>query len=109
MKYIRTKYGKIGTFISEELGYAFHTYNIFYEYWKPNNEAIVKQADTIEELMMIDDLVFKKNGDIFVIVNQAYIDYYIEHKSVSKLFIKDIKGNYIKVAEENDKGELRLV
>ena len=70
---------------------------------------ILKQADTVEELMMIDDLVFKKNGDIFVIANQAYIDYYIKHKSVAKLFIKDSKGNYIRAAEENEKGELELL
>ena len=72
-------------------------------------EDIIKQADTIEELMMVGDLVFKKSGDIFVIANKAYIRHYIEHKSVSKLFIGDSKGNYIKVAEENDKGELELL
>lgn len=66
-------------------------------------------ADTIEELMMVGDLVFKKNGDTFVIPNQAWIDYYIKHKSISKLFIEDSRGNYIKVAEENEQGDLELI
>lgn len=107
MKYIRTKDAIFK--VTSKAGNIYCAENQNNEFVLVNGRVVVKEADTIEELMMIDDLVFKKNKDIFVIKNQAYIDYYIKHKSVAKLFIKDSKGNYIRVAEENDKGELELL
>lgn len=101
MKYIRTEDGIILNLAPFNCGN-----NEFGTYMGED----ARQADTIEELMMIGDLVFKTNGDIFVIPNQAYIDYYIKHKSVSKLFIEDSNGNYIKVAQKETKeGELELL
>lgn len=123
MKYIRLKDGRIfninNIYYKEEFD-AYYDEEHFKAFQQDDinwflishlffTSDILKQVDTIEESMMVGDLVFKKNGDIFVIANQAYIDYYIENKSVSKLFIEDNKGNYIKVAEENDKGELELL
>lgn len=81
-----------------------------YDYEPIEKEEVLKQADNIEELMRVGDLVFKESGDIFVIQNQAQIDFYIKYKIVNKLFIEDSNGNYIKVAQkETLEGELELL
>lgn len=103
MKYVRTKKGYIakGNYeIGEVLLYL------------DGEEKITKEniADTIEELMRVGDLVFKESGDIFVIQNQAQIDFYIKYKIINKLFIEDSNGNYIKVAQkETEEGDLCLL
>ena len=103
MKYVRTKFHGIakGNYeIGEILLYL------------DGEEPITKEniAETVEELMRVGDLVFKENGDIFVIQNQAQIDFYIKYKSVYKLFIEDNNGNYIKVAQkETIEGDLEVV
>lgn len=113
MKYIRTKDGIYeptkwqcdlsGEMILVKADNKFGNDKVF-------TRDIIAQADTIEELMRVGDLVFKESGDIFVIQNQAQIDFYIKYKIVNKLFIEDSNGNYIKVAQkETIEGELELL
>lgn len=82
---------------------------------------IIKQADTIEELicdgdiLYIDDLypdaVLVVEGNIKPFGYQTAIKLkeWLDYKLKFDLFIKDSKGNYIKRAKINEKGNLELL
>ena len=94
------------------------------------NENIIKQADTIEELIQDDDLalwfkikvycddyyyeyltkdVLMSIKDAKTIASMGYSGHF-NLKDIKELYIKDKRGNYIKIAERKDeKGELELL
>lgn len=118
MRYIRTADG---------------VYKVIEECFKPTKNNVVfipqegltrilKQADTIEELICDDDilyiydlypdavLVVEGNIKPFGYQEAIKLKKWLDYKVLQfDLFIKDSKGNYIKRATTNDKGELELL
>lgn len=136
MKYIRTKGGHIvDTSIYKKV--VERTFNgkvvaIDLNHWGQDNDKcptwieakdIVKQSDTIEELICDDDILYiydlypdavlvvegniKPFGYPEAIKLKEWLNHY--YKPKFDLFIKDSQGNYIKRAKMNDKGELELI
>lgn len=115
MKYIRTKDG----IYKVENGFIqLSNQGLFLEHFK---DHIVKQADTIEELICDDDilyiydlysdavLVVEGNVKPFGYQRAIKLKEWLDYKPKFDLFTKDSKGNYIKRAKTNDKGELELL
>lgn len=113
MKYIRTKDKiiKIPFANEEEWKNAKYRFYSSYEEWKRiwfANVKIIKQADTIEEL--IDEFVYK-HFDSYELCSIKTFDI----KATLKYFNAEIFGsiwvddNLIKVAKMNEKGELELL
>lgn len=119
MKYIRTKDGIIDT-------------SYFCSIIEPNDvnvtqangrsvlilgKDVIKGADTIRELIMKGDLIFYKDSYSGLNATEypsiAYNDIdkcnqYFE-KEITKIFIEDTNGNFIKVAELDDRHNLKIV
>lgn len=84
-------------------------------------KQIEKSADTIEELICDDDilyiydlypdavLVVEGNIKPFGYQEAIKLKEWLDYKPKFDLLIKDSKGNYIKRAKMNDKGELELL
>ena len=86
-----------------------------------HKNQVLKQADTIEELICDDDilyiydlypdavLVVEGNIKPFGYQKAIKLKEWLDYKPKFDLFIKDTKGNYIKRAKTNEKGELKLL
>lgn len=133
MKYIRTEDGieqaLYGEDFNEGKSYFYKTkyqwvYGDVYNKVKVKTYAkngITKIADTIEELICDDDilyiydlypdavLVVEGNIKPFGYPSSIKLKKWLDYKPKFDLFIKDSKGNYIKRAKTNDKGELELL
>lgn len=128
MKYIRTKYGKIYKTLEDYMQSDLPPTKIRVEDVAKDwhiiiyKSKIIKQADTIEELICDDDILYTYDlyPDAVLVVEgnikpfgypeaiklKKFLDYKFKQFD---LFIKDSKGNYIKRATTNDKGELELL
>lgn len=85
------------------------------------DSPFIKQADTIEELICDDDilyiydlypdavLVVEGNIKPFGYQEAIKLKDWLKYKLFFDLLIKDSKGNYIKRAETDDKGDLQLL
>lgn len=85
------------------------------------NSEIIKQADTIEELICDDDILYIHDlyPDAVLVVERKIKPFgydtsielkeWLGYKHKFDLFIKDSKGNYIKRAYRNEKGEIELL
>jgi hypothetical protein len=88
------------------------------------NSEIISQADTIEELICDDDILYLYDlyPDAVLVVEGKIKPFgydtaielkewlgYKHYKPKFDLFTKDTEGNYIKRAKTNEKGELELL
>ena len=85
------------------------------------NSEIIKQADTIEELICDDDILclYDLYPDAVLVVEgnikpfgydiTIKLKEWLGYKHKFDLFTKDSEGNYIKRAKTNKKGELELL
>ena len=126
MKYIRTKYGRICKIRNKQkrlngeydTWYAGNNVSLLYN---QNHNLIDKEADTIEELICDDDilyiydlypdavLVVEGNIKPFGYQTKIKLKEWLNYKPKFDLLIKDSNGNYIKMAKTNDRGELELL
>ena len=124
MRYIRTKDG-----IYDLEKSLFHQYNgirVLTPYCKQyeENPSLCKTADTIEELICDDDILYLHDlyPDAVLVVEGKIKPFgydtaielkewlgYKHYKPKFDLFTKDTEGNYIKRAKTNKKGELELL
>lgn len=119
-KYIRTKtrIAKLLKFVDMPWGkdacYSAEGVTIYYNH---SRERIIKEADTISKLIMKGDLVFYKDLYSGVNANErpsiAYNDIdksnqYFEQE-ITKIFIEDTNGNFIKVAELDNRHDLEII
>lgn len=86
------------------------------------NSEVIKQANTIEELICDDDIIYLHDlyPDAILVVEgnikpfgypeAIKLKKWLDYKFLKfDLFIKDSKGNYIKRAKTNEKGDLELL
>lgn len=134
MKYIRTKDGriidsnrfKIKREIYENGDLKYYEFGttpyIDREVLYVGKTEIANQADTIEELICDDDILYIHDlyPDVVLVVEgnikpfgyptAIKLKEWLGYKNIKfDLFIKDSKGNYIKRAETNEKGEMELL
>lgn len=110
MKYVRTKDGIYETREGGETynGFGCKTKN---GTLKVHKNDIVKQSDTIEELIMVGDLVVWYNSssqrEEYLYIHNEDELFAAIHYTVKQLFIK-VGENFNLVAKENEKGELTV-
>ena len=120
MKYIRTKDKVWNTskLCKDNQNWYYLISNDLYVFCE---SEIIKQADTIEELIQDNDilyihdlypdavLVVEGNIKPFGYNEHIKLNEWLKYKNKFDLYIRDSKGNYIYVAKRNEKGELELL
>lgn len=142
MKYIRTKDGFYG-YIWKDCNIEKNSKNLWEGFFVKNNyiyekirhweydekysieyrkiDKIIKQADTIEELIQDNDILYIHDlyPDAVLVVegkikpfgyqNAIELKKWLKYKTKFDLYIRDSKGNYIYVAKMNEDGKLCLI
>lgn len=122
MKYFRTKDGKIWSFSNQNNNFLYEGSDTKNGKWLHEIGEVVKEADTIEGLIMPDDLV-EYNGIEYSRIEKDMGDYYvgydmkiIEKSKITALYIAhgkdveiDVEKWVLAAIREDEKGDLELV